>query len=422
MKHLGDITKINGHDVPIVDIVTGGSPCQDLSVAGLRKGLQHSALGDGETTRSGLFMEQIRIIKEMRDESTKQLRMRGADVDRGSIRPRYMVWENVPGAFSSNGGEDFRAVLEETAKVADKDAIIPRPSVKWSSSGCIMGDGWSIAWRVHDAQFWGVPQRRKRISLVADFGGESAPEILFERSGVSGDSEESREKKQDSSRPSEADSCETISFQERAGCEGGARVSSFNMNVPEPYQPSTTSQCLNGWDVQSKHIQPENGKAEALYSGECRGGGGESYVYCLQGNGIDRADTAGCNGKGWREDQSYTLNTIDRPAVCVGIDAYNQTETGDKAMSITGAATDSHHIPCVNVTYQETTGTLSPGAHAGSYNGQDAYNDMLVVSPTYGLDRASFNQGQNAKYDFSVQEEIAQPIVARGPGGVLTTQ
>ena len=179
---------------------------------------------------------------------------------------------------------------------------------------------------------------------------------------------------------------------------------------------------MNGWDVQSKHIQPENGKAEALYSGECRGGGGESYVYCLQGNGIDRADTAGCNGKGWREDQSYTLNTIDRPAVCVGIDAYNQTETGDKAMSITGAATDSHHIPCVNVTYQETTGTLSPGAHAGSYNGQDAYNDMLVVSPTYGLDRASFNQGQNAKYDFSVQEEIAQPIVARGPGGVLTTQ
>ena len=223
MKHLGDITKINGHDVPIVDIVTGGSPCQDLSVAGLRKGLQHSALGDGETTRSGLFMEQIRIIKEMRDESTKQLRMRGADVDRGSIRPRYMVWENVPGAFSSNGGEDFRAVLEETAKVADKDAIIPRPSDKWSPSGCIMGDGWSIAWRVHDAQFWGVPQRRKRISLVADFGGESAPEILFERSGVSGDSEESREKKQDSSRPSEADSCETISFQERAGCEGGGK-------------------------------------------------------------------------------------------------------------------------------------------------------------------------------------------------------
>ena len=176
MKHLGDITKINGHNVPLVDIVTGGSPCQDLSVAGKRAGL--------EGARSGLFMEQIRIIKEMRDEA-RQLCMRGAIEH---IRPRYMVWENVPGAFSSNKGEDFRAVLEETAKVCDKDAIIPRPeSGKWSPSGVIMGNGWSIAWRVHDAQFWGVPQRRKRIALVADFGGDTAPEILFESKGVYGD-------------------------------------------------------------------------------------------------------------------------------------------------------------------------------------------------------------------------------------------
>lgn len=115
MKHLGDITKIDGHKVPLVDIVTGGSPCQDLSVAGKRAGL------DG--ARSGLFMEQIRIIKEMRDES-RQLRLRGSTEP---IRPRYMVWENVPGAFSSNKGEDFRCVLEETARIADKNAIIPRP-------------------------------------------------------------------------------------------------------------------------------------------------------------------------------------------------------------------------------------------------------------------------------------------------------
>ena len=121
-------------------------------------------------------MEQIRIVKEMRSEDEARGRT-GVD-----IRPRYMVWENVPGAFSSNKGEDFRIVLEELAKVADKDAVIPRPEDgKWRTSGCIVGDGWSIAWRVFDAQFWGVPQRRRRIALVADFGGESAPEILFVR-------------------------------------------------------------------------------------------------------------------------------------------------------------------------------------------------------------------------------------------------
>lgn len=150
---------------------------QDLSVAGKRAGLA------GE--RSGLYMEQMRCVKELRK----------ADERRGrtaqSIRPRYMVWENVPGAFSSNGGEDFRAVLEEAAKIADETAVIPRPSGKWSNSGAVMGDGWSLAWRVHDAQFWGVPQRRRRISLVCDFGGQSAPEILFERKGVSWNPQES---------------------------------------------------------------------------------------------------------------------------------------------------------------------------------------------------------------------------------------
>ena len=176
MKHLGDITKINGADIEPVDVITAGSPCQDLSVAGKRAGLE------GE--RSGLFMEQIRIIKEMR-EHDRRTNHRSDEF----IRPRYMVWENVPGALSSNKGEDFRCVLEETAKIVQEDAVIPRPDGKWSNAGCIMGDGWSIAWRVHDAQFWGVPQRRKRIALVADFGGGSAPEILFVRKGLSRDTE-----------------------------------------------------------------------------------------------------------------------------------------------------------------------------------------------------------------------------------------
>jgi len=218
VKHYGDITQIKGAEVPIVDIVTGGSPCQDLSVAGKRAGL------DGE--RSGLFMEQVRVFKEMRDEYIRQLRMRGADVNVRSIRPRFFVWENVPGALSSGTpkGGDFRCVLEEVCRIADKDATVPMPEKgKWSTSGCIMGDGYSVAWRIHDAQFWGVPQRRKRISLVADFGGSSAPEILFERKGMSGNIEESGEKGQGVTTTSERNLNEAISFQERAGCDGGGQ-------------------------------------------------------------------------------------------------------------------------------------------------------------------------------------------------------
>lgn len=176
MIHVGDITKLSGFDLPPVDCVTGGSPCQDLSVAGRRAGLA------GE--RSRLFMEQVRVIKELRD----------GDRNRGrsgqSIRPRFMVWENVPGAFSSNHGEDFAAVLHETVKIAEPQAPpVPVPSGGWPRAGCLLGTGWSVAWRVHDAQFWGVPQRRKRIALVADFGGHAAPEVLFERKGLSGDLE-----------------------------------------------------------------------------------------------------------------------------------------------------------------------------------------------------------------------------------------
>ena len=173
MKHLGDITKISGYDAPTVNVIIGGSPCQDLSVAGKRAGLS------GE--RSGLFMEQIRIIKEMREKDARSGRTGDA------IRPRFMVWENVPGAFSVNKGRDFAAVLEETIRVAEPEAPdIPVPCKGWSTAGCYMGDGWSVAWRVLDAQYWGVPQRRRRIALVADFGGQSAPEILFKPTSLSG--------------------------------------------------------------------------------------------------------------------------------------------------------------------------------------------------------------------------------------------
>ncbi len=180
MLHVGDITKLNGATLPPVDIICGGSPCQDLSVAGKRAGLE------GE--RSGLFMEQTRIAKEMRK----------ADEQRGMpahlVRPRFLVWENVPGAFSSAEGEDFRAVLEEIIRIKDSACNVPRPdSGKWQSAGiAILGNEFSLAWRVIDAQYWGVAQRRRRIFLVADFGGLTAPQILFKQDCLFGDFAESQ--------------------------------------------------------------------------------------------------------------------------------------------------------------------------------------------------------------------------------------
>lgn len=299
MIHLGDITKISGYDVPVVDCIIGGSPCQDLSVAGKRAGLT------GE--RSGLFMEQIRIIKEMREQSERTT---------GISRPRFSVWENVPGALSSNKGKDFRVVLEEFARIADKNAFIPEsPKGKWSTAGAVMGDGWSIAWRVLDAQFWGVPQRRRRIALVADFGGITAPEILFERKGVCGHFAESGTQRQGTAARVEGGSGSAGMYIFKGG--NGAKA---GLSLSEK-----TSPCLTA----------------------AGSGTNQAPTICIQGNCIDRADTAGCNGKGWRYDKSYTLNTIDRPAVL----AFDATQ-------ITSPQNGSHPH------YGDPCHTLAAGAHA----------------------------------------------------------
>lgn len=177
MRHFGDITKLSGDMVPAVDVITGGSPCQNLSIAGNRKGLAGN--------ESGLFFEQMRLIREMRYANGKPTTrpVRG-------LCPRFLIWENVKGAFSSSGGEDFRRVLEEISRVRDPNAVIPRPpNGRWPYAGAVVATDWSLAWRLHDAQFWGVPQRRARIAVVADFGGQTAPAILFERAAVPGDIE-----------------------------------------------------------------------------------------------------------------------------------------------------------------------------------------------------------------------------------------
>lgn len=176
VEQLGDITKINGASVKPVNIICGGSPCQDLSVAGSQRGLFDEK---GNATRSGLYMQQIRIIREMLGATN-------------NLFPRYMVWENVPGALSSNKGEDFHEVIEEAAQCAEIGVSVPKPK-KWSTSGLIMGSSWSIAWRVLDAEYWGVPQRRRRIFLVADFAGHSAGEVLFKPESLRRNTQESGE-------------------------------------------------------------------------------------------------------------------------------------------------------------------------------------------------------------------------------------
>lgn len=211
MKHLGDITKINGAEIEIVDVITGGSPCQDLSIAGKRAGLAGA--------RSGLCMEQVRIVKEMREHDRKSGRT--GDM----VRPRFMVWENVPGAFSSNKGRDFAAVLEEIIRIAEPEAPdIEVPEKGWPTWGGYhdeVGGRWSVAWRVHDAQYWGVPQRRRRISVVADFGGDTAGEILFERKSVSRHPTESGTARERLA--GNAENGASYAVRIRGGCDGGGK-------------------------------------------------------------------------------------------------------------------------------------------------------------------------------------------------------
>lgn len=225
MKHYGDITKLHGELLEPVDIIIGGSPCQNLSIAGNRQGLS------GE--QSSLFLEQIRVVKESRKYHGK---------------PRFMLWENVPGALTSNNGEDFRRVLEETVRIKEESVSIPRPANgKWSNAGCIMGDGFSVAWRIHDAQYWGVPQRRRRIALVADFDGQCAGEILFEPKGLRGDSQKSGTPWEGTA--GEAENCADTAVD-------GVK-------------------CLTPWDCQSKRVFDPDG---AMSTYQAMGDGGANNV------------------------------------------------------------------------------------------------------------------------------------------------
>ncbi|CDX00008.1 Cytosine-specific methyltransferase [Desulfitobacterium hafniense] len=305
MLHVGDITKLNGAKLPPVDVICGGSPCQDLSVAGQRAGLAGA--------RSGLFMEQTRITKEMRKADEQR------NVPAHLVRPRYLVWENVPGAFSSADGEDFRAVIEEIIRIKYSACDVPRPeSGRWESAGAaLLGDEFSLAWRVMDAQFWGVAQRRRRIFLVADFGGTTAPEILFKQDGLFGDTPESGGPRQGTAAPAQGS----------ADAAGGA--------------------CLTPWDVQSRRIFEETGTWPALYSGE---GGGHGYIQTEEKTAIafaanqrdevrDLHDVAGAiQAQPGMKQQTF----VAQPLICLNDQGGNRMDITEEVTSTLRAGMGGH--------------------------------------------------------------------------------
>lgn len=348
MVHLGDITKMSGYTIPPVDVITFGSPCQDLSIAGKRAGMA------GE--RSGLFSEAVRIIREMRYATF-------------GAYPKYAVWENVPGAFSSNKGEDFHAVLQSLCRVIDPDATIPRPTdarggIKWPRAGAVLADHYSLAWRTMDAQHWGVPQRRLRISLVLDLTGERAGEILFEPESLRGHFAPGVTPGQATAGAVEngagtADRAFTLKI--RSGCEGGGKgalvqteksatlstlqdQTLFVAEPPKAYSfDSLASNSMKSSNPHSGCREVEIAKTlDTSPPDPAKNQGGIAIVeptFCIQGNTIDRADTAGANGTGVKEDVCYTLNTIDRPAVAFALDCRNMT--ANEELSATLQAKDN---------------------------------------------------------------------------------
>lgn len=390
VKHYGDISKMNGADIEAVDIITFGSPCQDLSVAGKRDGLGGA--------RSGLFYEAVRIIKEMRYKTNGHY-------------PRFIVWENVPGAFSSNKGEDFRAVLEEVCKIKDKSVSVPKPD-KWKSAGKILGDGYSVAWRQFDAQFWGVPQRRKRIYLVADFADWCAGKILFESEGVSGYSEKSFPTWKNTSRTFGKGT-------EDAGCSLMFENHGQDARYRGPLTVSQTVLSTYGTGGNNQPFIVEDIKSfDVRFTSE----GSRNARHNVYETETSRTiDTGG--------------NSPDSNQGGIAVVAYGICSDGSNAMK-----SDNPNSGCYKA---NTSRTLdgnggNPACHQGGIaviegNGSrpshkgDGYKEadvMYTLNATeqhgvaYGIGRPAMSQGYNAQFSFQIEEEVEPTIVAAGAGGV----
>lgn len=418
MTHLGNISEVRGAEIDPVDIITFGSPCQDMSVAGKREGLGGN--------RSSLFYEAIRIIKEMREATNGKY-------------PRYIVWENVPGAFSSNKGEDFRAVLTEICKVKEECVSVPKPA-KWENAGRIMGESFSIAWRLLDAQYWGVPQRRQRIYLVADFDGGSAGKILFESEGLSGYSAQGFKSWQDAANgitesvgETGSDSlmfenhsqdtryrgplavAQTVSstygtggnnqpfvlqtpktLKIRCGCEGGGKGALIQDDLSATlgtnndqtlFQPRAFGVCAKNSNSM-KSDNPKSGFYEAETSRTLDANGGnptcnQGGIAVLEGNGSRPSH----KGDGYKEsDVMYTLNATEQHAV---------------------AFADVH-----------ATLSANDGPKGPSSQMMKNPEENFVGEPSYGIGRPAMNQGYNASFSFQIEEEVEPTLVAAGASGV----
>lgn len=342
MNHYGDIAGVNGAEVEPVDIITFGSPCTDMSVAGKRAGL------DGK--QSVLFYEAIRIIKEMRCATN-------------GCYPRFILWENVPGAFSSNKGADFKAVLDAVVQIAEPGAEVPAPDKNgWPYADILVGDGWSVAYRTVDAQFFGVAQRRKRVYLVADFGSERAGEVLFEPEGVSRDFAPRFPPGQATAGCPSDRSGEPVRVLNDMG--GSFMAGSEDMtatlraeehgHLPIVFEPGAVSRVGGHTDagiagtlradmgdnqlavavehhpMDSRVKLSGDGKVQTLSNRMGTGGNNVPLTLkmsmCIAGNVIDRSERSGGNGLGVNDDVSFTLNTADRHAVAYAMTTGNFTE------------------------------------------------------------------------------------------------
>ena len=450
MKHYGDVSAIDGAKLPPVDIITFGSPCQDMSIAGKREGL------DG--TRSGLFYEAVRIVKEMRCATDGKY-------------PRYIVWENVPGAFSSNKGEDFKAVLDEICRVKDSEADTPRPK-KWPNAGCIMADDYSVAWRVFDAQYWGVPQRRKRIYLVADFAGGCAGKILFESEGLSGYTPQGFRSWQGTTDPSSEGSGEagTVCLND----QGGDR-----MDVSEDVTGTLRAQdhghppvvmgaagfCTEH-SAKSRSIGYEEETSPTLRAGTVPAAVYENHSQDTRYTGpIDVAPTVMSTYGTGGNNQPFVVETPKTLKIRCGCEGGGKGALiQDNKSATLGCNNDQTlFVPTVyGICSKDSNAMKSSNPHSGIYEadtsrtldgngGNPSCNQggMAVVAlegngarpshkgcgyseedvsftlnateqhgVAYGIDRATYNMGQNARFGIAVEEEVEPTMVAKGPGAV----
>ena len=409
VKHLGSVTDIKGGEVEPVDVITFGSPCQDLSVAGKRAGLKHTDNGDDETTRSGLFMEAVRIIKEMREATN-------------GVYPRFAVWENVPGAFSSNKGEDFRIVLEELIKVVEPTAVMPEvPKNGWPYADSYCGDGWSLAYRVLDAQFWGksirdrhtgnllkrgTPQRRRRIYLVADFRGECAGKVSFECEGLRGYFETGRTPWQ------------TVAGDAEAG-SGAADCERDGVNI------------LNPWDSQGNQVHDGTGNHIYPCLRGCGGAGYQAgYVFAIDQQG-------GKGGANYAEDVMPTLcsdshGTPHAVAYSINHQGGNVEQIIEEKTGTLTAAMNSSSNNKLSVAY-----TLEPGIAAregghiyegvsGCLRANAGDNQMAVA---YSFDSLASNSMKSSnphsgcrQVDVSKCLDTTDPNPSKNQGGIAIVE